>query len=87
MAKKPTDKQIAILLYIADTLDDLGYSPSYRRIALRFGIGGSTAYRLVEALSELGLVNTENDADSGIEVTEDGQTVVAEWRSKTVEIT
>ena len=85
--KKPTDKQIAILLYIADTIDSVGVSPPYRKIAARFGIGVTTAFSRVGGLRILGLVMTANDADYGIIVTVDGHAVVEEWRAKTVEIT
>ncbi len=84
--KKPTDKQVAILLYVADTIESLGSSPSYRKIAERFGIGGTTAFSLVGALRDQGLVNAGDDADGGIEVTVAGQNELANWRKAKVKI-
>lgn len=85
--KKPTDKQLAILLFIADTIEDRRVSPSYRNITSRFGMELKGVFRMLTALRKLGLVNTTNDADSEIQVTEDGQTVVDEWRAETITIT
>ncbi len=84
--KKPTDRQVAVLLFVADAIDKdpLDRSPSYRDIASRFATAISTAFGHIEALRANGLVYTARDASSGIEVTDEGRMVVEKWREAAV---
>jgi len=82
-----TDRQVEILLYVHDSIakDSLDRSPSYRKIGSRFGISPGNAFGHVEALRERGLVYTARDADSAIEMTDDGRSVVETWRAAQIE--
>lgn len=75
----PTDRQLEVLAYIAESIDTRQRPPTYREIAMRIGYRSTNATRdHLRALERKGLVTIDAGAACGVALTELGRKTVSE---------
>jgi repressor LexA len=76
MAKRVTDKQRQVLQYIADYLDENGYSPAIRDVSSAFVCSVKGAYDHVVALEKKGLIERSKNRSRSILLAPKGKQVL-----------
>lgn len=76
MAKRVTDKQRAVLKFIADYVDDNGYAPAIRDVAGAFSCSVKGAYDHVVALEKKGLIDRAKNRSRSILLASKGKQVL-----------
>lgn len=76
MAKRVTDKQKAVLRFIADYVDEHGYSPAIRDVAGAFTCSVKGAYDHVVALEKKGLIERAKNRSRSILLASRGKQVL-----------
>ena len=76
MAKRVTDKQRQVLQYIADYIEENGYSPAIRDVSSAFTCSVKGAYDHVVALEKKGLIERSKNRSRSILLASKGKQVL-----------